>query len=380
MNIIIAGDLVPTKSNEDIFSKGEVSTLLCNKLDSVWKEADVRIFNLESPLTDKYTPIKKRGPKLRASTATIRGIKELNPSLLTLANNHILDQGELGLTTTQRLLNENNIPFIGVGKNLQNASEPYIIELNGLKIGIYACAAYEFSIATEKLAGANPFDPLESLEHIYRLKSKCDYVIVLYHAGKEHYRYPSPYLQKVCRKMVDKGADLIVCQHSHCIGSFEKYKNSTIVYGQGNFLFDKSNSEFWKTSILVSVKFLDNPVVEFIALCKDEHRVRLANENERETILNNLYTRSENILKDGFIEEEYRRFALKNRSYYLAAFAGFGRLGRKLNALLNNKILDTMYSNSNLLTIESCIQCEDHRELMMTFLRNNRYEEDKLDE
>ena len=42
------------------------------------------------------------------------------------------------------------------------------------------------------------------------LKKQCDYVIVLYHGGKEHYRYPSPYLQKVCRKIVDKGADIVV--------------------------------------------------------------------------------------------------------------------------------------------------------------------------
>ena len=69
-----------------------------------------------------------------------------------------------------------------------------------MKIGIYACAENEFTIATDTTAGANPFDPFESLDHIQNLKRSCDYVIVLYHGGKEHYRYPSPYLQKFVGK------------------------------------------------------------------------------------------------------------------------------------------------------------------------------------
>src|SRR5690606_29065463 len=119
-----------------------------------------------------------------------------------------------------------------------------------IKIGFYVCAEHEFSIASVDSPGANPFDPLESLDHIADLKNECDYVVVLYHGGKEHYRYPSPYLQKVCRKMADKGANLVICQHSHCIGCFEVYKDSTLVYGQGNFIFNKHDNEYWKTSIL----------------------------------------------------------------------------------------------------------------------------------
>lgn len=81
-------------------------------------------------------------------------------------------------------------------KNLEEATKPYIVKINGITVGIYCCAEHEFTIATAQKAGANPFDALESLDQVYRLKSICDYVIVLYHGGKEHYRYPSPYLQK----------------------------------------------------------------------------------------------------------------------------------------------------------------------------------------
>jgi len=247
MELLIAGDLVPTQSNIELFKNADIKALLGEELLSLWRSADARIFNLEVPLTDQESPIDKCGPNLISPTEEIKGINALNPSLITLANNHILDQGEQGLFSTMDILTKNNIPFVGAGNNIFEASKPYIIKQDGFKIGIYTCAEHEFSIATEKTAGANPFDPLESLDHISDLKEKCDYVVVLYHGGKEHYRYPSPNLKKVCRKMVDKGANLIVCQHSHCIGCFEEYDNATIIYGQGNIIFNKQDNEFWNS-------------------------------------------------------------------------------------------------------------------------------------
>ena len=142
--------------------------------------------------------------------------------LLTLANNHILDQDQQGLVSTCSVLDAAGIAYTGVGQTPEEAAKPYIFECDGKRIGVYACAEHEFSIVTEHSAGANPIDLLETPDHVAALKEQCDYVIVLYHGGKEHYRYPSPNLQKVCRKLVEKGADLVVCQHSHCIGCEEK--------------------------------------------------------------------------------------------------------------------------------------------------------------
>ena len=230
------------------------------------ESSDYRIFNLEVPITDTEKPIKKDGPNLIAPVATLKGIKKINPSIFGMANNHIMDQDEQGLFQTMEQLSKFNIGSVGAGRNLAEAAKPLIIEKEGKKIGIYACAETEFSIADDKRAGANPFDPLESLDHIVDLKAKCDFVIVLYHGGKEHYRFPSPYLQKVCRKIVEKGAALVICQHSHCIGAFENYHNSIIVYGQGNFLFDRTESEFWQTSLIVKATFKENMSVDFVPI------------------------------------------------------------------------------------------------------------------
>ena len=56
------------------------------------------------PLTDVSTPINKFGNNLKSPTKTIYGYKALEPIFLTLANNHSLDHGVEGLTTTLELL------------------------------------------------------------------------------------------------------------------------------------------------------------------------------------------------------------------------------------------------------------------------------------
>jgi len=363
LKIIIGGDLVPTESNYDLFEKGDVETLLGKELLNTWRDSDIRIFNLEVPLSDESDPIEKCGPNLISPTRTATGIKALEPSLISLANNHILDQGVKGLSSTRNVLSKIGIPYVGVGDNLTKAAEPYIIEKEGKKLGIYSCAEHEFSIATESTAGANPFDPLESLDHIVSLKNRCDFVIVLYHGGKEHYRYPSPCLQKVCRKMVEKGADLVITQHSHCVGCYEQYEGSTIVYGQGNFIFDYSESNFWKTSILIRIDLENSANIDYVPIVKEAEKVRMSSAREANEILSAFHKRSEEITKPGFVKGNYQEFTKEIIDRYLSRFAGWGRwisvLDRKV---LRGRLLKNKYNGKKLFTILNYIECEAHRE------------------
>lgn len=371
MEMLIAGDLVPTECNMDLFNIADINALLGKELVPLWNSADMRIFNLEVPLTNEENPIDKCGPNLIAPTSTIVGIKSLNPSLITLANNHILDHGEQGLRSTQNVLNKNNIPCIGAGDNLYEASKPYIMEIDGIKVGIYTCAEHEFTIATDSEPGANPFDPLESLDHIQELKAICSYVIVLYHGGKEHYRYPSPYLQKVSRKMVDKGADVVICQHSHCIGCFEEYKDSTIVYGQGNFIFGGHGNEYWDTGLLVNIEILDQIKVKYIPIVRTQKGIQLASKIESEKILSDFYERSQEILQEGFIKIKYEQFAAKNIDNYLRKFSGFGRyISYADRKLLKGLLVKMKYNKNKLLAIRNYVECEAHRELLIEGLKN----------
>ena len=371
MFILIGGDLVPTKSNINLFISGDARGLLGRELKATLDNSCFRIFNLEVPLTNEYKPIVKNGPNLIAATSSVSGYKALKIDLLTLANNHILDQGEQGLYDTIKTLNKAGINHIGAGRDLTIASKPFVFEFAGKRIGVYACAEHEFSVATDNTPGANPYDPLWSFDHVSHLKTETDYVIVLYHGGKEHYRYPSPNLQKICRRFVDKGANLVVCQHSHCIGCEEKYMGGTIVYGQGNFLFDNCDDEFWKTGILIKID--DEYLISFIPIIKDKNVVRLADGQEGEKILNEFYQRSQEILEPNTVEEKYDVFASLMKDFYLSHLSGkktmvFRAANRITSGLLLRGYLKRKYNNTSLVSIANYINCEAHRELLLQAL------------
>ena len=368
MKILIGADLVPTKSNIEFFASGDAKTLLGEELNSILRNADYRIFNLEVPLTDQEQPIPKCGPNLIAPIRCVEGYKAMHVDLLTLANNHILDHDQQGLESTCKVLDAAGIGYTGVGKTPEEAAKPYIFECDGKRIGVYACAEHEFSIVTEHSAGANPIDLLESPDHVAALKAQSDFVIVLYHGGKEHYRYPSPNLQKVCHKLVEKGADLVVCQHSHCIGCEEKYLDGTIVYGQGNFLFDDSESEVWQTSLLVQIG--DGFEISYISLKKNGNGVRLASGAEADEILSAFYERSAQIQKTGFIQKQYIQFADRNSHTYLIVLCGmrnkvFFRIVNKLTGYRFGRwLIKHWYKKKDLYTIQNYLQCEAHSELL----------------
>lgn len=369
MNILIGADLVPTKSNIKYFENEEIEKLVDKNLLEKLNKSDYRVFNLEVPLADIETPIEKCGPNLIASSKSGLGIKALGIDFLTLANNHILDHGEKGLKSTLKVLKELNISFAGVGETIEEAAKPFIFEIENKKIGIYCCAEHEFSIVSKNNAGANSFDPLESLDHIKNLKEKVDFIIVLYHGGKEHYRYPSPNLQKICRKMIEKGGDLVICQHTHCIGCEENWQNGTIVYGQGNFLFDCDENEFWQTSLLINIK--DNFKIEYIPILKDGFSVKLATEKSKKEILNKFYFRSQEILKDNFIEQEYEKFSKDNINNYLYYLCGVNRWLKGIDKyIFKGFFINRFFCKKKLLSIQNFVECEAHHELLIKGLKS----------
>ena len=372
MYIVIGGDFVPTNSNVDLFTKGNVKGLIGEKLEHIITHASYRIFNLEVPLTDIETPIIKNGANMIAPTSSVQTYAALGIDLLTLANNHIMDQGKPGFESTIRTIDNAGIHYVGAGKNINEANAPYFFTFSEKKIAIYACAEHEFSIVTENTPGANPFDLLWSLDHVEELKKKSDYLIVLYHGGKERYRYPSPSLQKVCRRLVDKGADLVICQHSHCVGCEEKYKGGTIVYGQGNFLFDNSDNECWQTGLLIKIN--EKMDISYIPLVKTDNGVRTADEQVGNTILSGFYDRSEEIKSPDVIKKKYEEFAESYLLFYLKAFSGnHSLLFRIMNILTKGKIMEHYlqknYQVLEMARLSNYIECEAHRELLLEALK-----------
>ena len=375
LKLYIGADFVPTDINRVLFETGNIEALVGKELLALFKQSDLNVFNLEVPLTDASTPIDKFGNNLKSPTKTIYGYKALEPIFLTLANNHSLDHGVEGLTTTLELLNKHDIKNAGAGANVKEAKKPFIFKKDGIRIGFYLCAEHEFTVASCHTMGANPFDVLESFDDVETLKKTCDYVIVLYHGGKEFYRYPSPMLQRYCRKFVDKGADLVVCQHSHCIGSREDYGKGTIIYGQGNFIFNSESyiqhKEFVKDSLLINVEATkDSFIVSEVPIRSTELGTRLATESEADETLTAYKQRSEHIRDAHFVVQAYKDFADTHVKRYLREFIGRSFIIRVINALFGRKLMQLLLGKTSYLAIQNYLECEAHHELFLRGIKN----------
>lgn len=213
--IIIGGDLSPTEVNYKLFESGNVNVLL-NNLVSKLNNSDLNVINLECPLIEEKTPVDKIGPNLSANIKCVEFLKKANIDVVNLGNNHTMDHGVIGIQSTIKVLQENNIDFLGIGKNLAEAKRIYSKKIKNIRIGIISITETGFYTAKANRFGTSNINVIDIYNEIVCTKKEFDYIIALIHGGVEHYPYPSPQGQKLSRFLIEIGVDCVVWQHSHC--------------------------------------------------------------------------------------------------------------------------------------------------------------------
>lgn len=206
--------------------------------------ADITVGNLECPISNRGTPEEKtyafRAPPAAGESLALAGF-----DVVSLANNHILDYGRLGLEDTLRYLAENQISPVGAGMDAAQAYRPLILEINGLRIAFLAYAdipttdydypAWEAGLKKAGIAWAHP-DQVQ--QGVSSAKEIADVVIVLVHNGYEIVQRVSGDQQEIAKLAIDSGASLVIGHHPHVLQRIETYNGGLIVYSMGNFVFD----------------------------------------------------------------------------------------------------------------------------------------------
>lgn len=370
--IVILGDLAPLGKAGEFLCSGD-SGWFTDALGSAFRASQYTFVNLECPLIDEELPIQKLGPALGVKVDSAEALK--NFSLVGLANNHVLDHGEAGLSHTLSLLTQSGIPHLGAGKNLQEASRPHIAEIDGITVGFMACSHHEFCIATENSAGAFPIDLRLGLGILEDLQQECDFVVLFYHGGVEHFPYPTPDQRQTCRFLAERGVDLIVCQHSHIIGASEVVGDSTILYGQGNYCFDlkgKEAVEHWSQGLLLDVSLeMGKPLrVKYVPIVQDVNdgmRPKLASPDVATEILKKQKKLSETLLIADDYQQVWAAYVEQQANNFLYGQLPVGRYIRK--AL---KILGWMcfpWGRLQALKVLNCMECEAHSDVIVAGLK-----------
>lgn len=361
--VALGADVVPTEGSIPLFC-GKSQALLDKALSKIWFAADLRVVNLECPLTNAHTPIEKCGMALSAPTECAAGLSALGLSAVSLANNHILDHGAPGLAATFETLRRASLPYFGAGENAAMADQPCILVANELRIGFWSVAEHEFSCATDDAPGANGLNELTLTDRIRAIKADCDRLVVLYHGGREYYPYPSPRLMARCRGMVESGADAVLCQHNHCVGAMETYLGAPILYGQGNFLFDMDDEPCFETGLVVQLLFTDDETsAKYFPVGRAAHGAKLLKDGDADKVIRGFLARSMEIAEPGFVETCYRTYAAQSKEKLLKVFLG-GNPALKAICRLYGRKPTRVYSRAAQLAIQNSLTCESIRELL----------------
>ena len=317
MKALLLGDVCPHKSSYEKFKSKDLDRIFGDVLP-IFSGRDFISVNLECALTESKAAIKKFGPALDAPIETAEVLKQVGVTLCSLSNNHVFDLGTKGICDTLKALSDAGLDYTGFGENEVDARRNYFFEKDGERIAVVAVCEHEYSYALADRMGSRGYDPYETMEDIRAAKAEADRVIVMYHGGKEFSEYPSPRLYKLCHAMVKNGADVVLCQHSHCIGCYEKFEGGHILYGQGNFHFmDPDPHASWYTELAVEYDTKTNEM-SFIPIRSTDDDIMLAKGEDKDEILSAFEKRSASLLS-GAWREGWHAFCESVKDNYIQA-------------------------------------------------------------
>jgi hypothetical protein len=217
--------------------------------------------NLEGAILDPREPREtswKAGPAIFQSGEALES-GPLSDFTYSLANNHSMDFGALGLSSTLKRLGRSRTA--GASLDPQDARKSILVDLEGNTLEIVSLADNFSTGVYGQFAGIATETPDDRWVEakIRRSREKGRFPIISFHGGYEDYMAPSPVLVSKFRKWVDAGAELIVGHHSHLPAHFEVYKGKHIFYGLGNFLVEPEKwgryHPYGLNSVMVSVEF-----------------------------------------------------------------------------------------------------------------------------
>lgn len=241
MNLKIAfcGDIMPGAEVAHYMRRATITDWL-KEVSSVWEDADLLIGNLESPCVVKAKPTNSKPPELvfYSPASRLKELSEAGFSAVTIANNHVLDCGQIGLFETLQEAKRVGLYPVGAGMNLAEALQPAFIPVRGKTVGLVAfCYGPP---AGNSSPGVAPCDPLLMRKALTAARAKADIVIAALHDGLEYSDVPPARTRSRFRFLAENGADIVIGHHPHVLQGLEWHGSTPIAYSLGDFLFHNS--------------------------------------------------------------------------------------------------------------------------------------------
>lgn len=275
------------------------------------RNADIFMINNEFTFTSRGTPTVNKKFTFRANPGNVSMYEEMGVDIVSVANNHIYDYGEISLLDTLDTLEQAEIPYVGAGRNLQEAMTPVYYIANGMKIAFVSATQIERNgtpdtkEATQDSAGVlrcmNPDNLLLTIEEA---KKNSDYVILYIHWGTESQEAIDWLQEQQAPIYAQAGVDLIIGDHPHCLQKMDSVEGVPVIYSLGNFWFNSRTQN--SCVVKVTLRAGEMESFQFIPCRQSDCRTALLTGQEKTEVLDYMRTISPNVTID---EEGYVFFA-----------------------------------------------------------------------
>jgi poly-gamma-glutamate synthesis protein (capsule biosynthesis protein) len=305
LRLLAMGDLAftPAAARDAEGAFGDLLPLL--------READLRTGNLEAPLTALTQPAGCVGSFLRSEPETLRILAEAGFDVLNVANNHAFDFGQAGLADTLDLLRSGGIDACGSGGDAERPQAPVVRAARGLRVGFLGFCDDHFP-APAAHAGPRPALAAENqlLAAVEAATASVDVLVVHLHWGYEFCLHPLLSHRNLARRVVERGARLVICHHAHVPLGCEVWRGGLIAYGLGNAVVARSEymregHPWTNRSFLLDVTLAENGVCGYrlhaFSIGADG-RLRLLSGGPRRDLLAGLARASQRLGDERFLE------------------------------------------------------------------------------
>lgn len=186
-------------------------------------------------------------PNFNSPKHIIRDLKANGVDLLSIANNHTLDQKESGLLKAIGHMKEYGMPYIGAYESVEDRGTKRIFDVKGVRVGVLA---YTYSLNGAAIPKGKGYlvslitkDRMET--EIREMKAEADLTVVSIHWGDEYVLQPSERQEELAEWLASQDVDIIFGHHPHVLQPYAKIGNTEVFYSLGNFFsaqaFDSTN-------------------------------------------------------------------------------------------------------------------------------------------
>ena len=245
--LLFAGDVMLDRGIESLMEKNSIYYPF-EKIHQFLRGIDLVIGNLEGPIVKNPPDFDKTSLKFAFSPEVTKVLSFSNFNLLSLANNHTFDMGEVGFKETKKFLKQSHINFVG---HPIKCDKDFLFKKENIIILAFN-KTFPFNCSDEKVA--------KMVKKIKKSNPK-KFLIVIFHWGEEYQPKSSSFQQKLAHQVIEVGADLVIGSHPHVVQEIEEYQGKLIFYSLGNFVFDQYFSKETQKSLALGVEIYPQKVI-----------------------------------------------------------------------------------------------------------------------